>query len=702
MITLDKWRYERIVSELIDGKDIRIIAERFSMDRVFYFHVLRDIASGDRSPNFRLLRKIAEKRKVSTDFVIEQARLVINYTIPNYQSDAPDYYKTLGVDRDAGEDEIRRSWIELMKSNHPDLAGAEAAETAKRINEAYGILGNAEKREAYDRKFLSPVPVVVPTFDIQKNIYIGAPILVVILVALTYAAGSGLIFKSQEEKEQMARVIEHPSVPNPVYRGDSVANRADKLEESVAIMEEEVYEVPSVAETIDKSAPLAASEKNIPNPDTEEVIAAVSEANTPEPSGETVAAAPEADRPAPDEAMVPIVNLPASKISPWVEPEAAEEVKVAEAPEDPEPTEIPHLAPGPEKPAGIAAAPEPTPVEEKKQEPEKVAASSENKDTALEAHETLSAAAGVKEPEAAKPEAEKAPEPEKPVEIASAAVEPGKKASVEPVAEKKPELEDGTYYTVSSGDSLWTIARKFNTTTARLKQLNNLDENKLRIGDRLVVSGEAPPAVVAKSAEKPEVPKAAPAKETAKTGPVKSAPAKEIKTAAAGQPEKTSPQVKSATADVFEPGIAATSIAHNTNVVRQPEPAVSSPDKNTLYGFVTEYTTAYRGKDLPRLKTLFSSNAVENGVDFATVMRKYDDSFNTIDILNYDVKVKRALVQNEFGFVRGDFFVTYRDARTGTLKSSKGNINWKLAWKDAGWKILEMNYKIEASGGADG
>ena len=84
------------------------------------------------------------------------------------------------------------------------------------------------------------------------------------------------------------------------------------------------------------------------------------------------------------------------------------------------------------------------------------------------------------------------------------------------------------------------------------------------------------------------------------------------------------------------------------------------------------------------------------------MMKKYDSSFNTIDILDYDIKVKRALVQNDFGFVRGDFFVTYRDARTGALKSSKGNINWKLAWKDAGWKILELNYRIDASGGADG
>ncbi len=693
MITLDKRRYERIVSELIDGKDIRIIAERFSMDRVFYFHVLRDIASGDRSPNFRLLRKIAEKRKVSTDFVVEQSRLVINYTIPNYQSDAPDYYKTLGVDRDAGEDEIRRNWIELMKSNHPDLAGAEAAEAAKRINEAYGVLGNAEKRDAYDRRFLSPVAVIVPTFEIPKNVFIAAPVLVVILVALTYAASTGLIFKSQEEKEQMARVIEHPSVPNAVYRGDSVANRADKLEESVAIIEEEVYEVPSAAETMDNSAPLAASEKNIPNPDTEEIAAAVSEAeNAPEAKGE-IAVAPEAARPAPGDAMMPIVNLPESKVS----PEMTEEVKVAQ--------DLPeggNLAPEPVSPAEIAAAPaEENNAEESNNETAEIVASAENEEASGEenavepAHETLSAAAGVKEAESPSLESEKAPEPEKPALIAAALPE-------EPDAEKKPELENGTYYTVSSGDSLWTIAKKFNTTTDKIKRLNNLSESKIKTGDRLVVSGEPPPLVAAKSAdEAPEAPQASPAKEIAKTEPVKSAPAKEIQTAAS-RPEQAKPLVKSAAADVFEPGVAATAIAHNSTAMRQPKTAASVPDKNTLYGFVTEYTTAYRGKDLPRLKTLFSSNAVENGVDLATVMRKYDASFNTIDILDYDIKVERALVQNDFGFVRGDFFVTYRDARTGALKSSKGDINWKLAWKDAGWQILEMNYRVDASGGTGG
>ncbi|HML95677.1 MAG TPA: DnaJ domain-containing protein [Thermodesulfobacteriota bacterium] len=666
MITLDKWRYERIVSELIDGKDIRIIAERFSRDRVFYFHVLRDISSGERSPNFKLLRKIAEKRRVSTDFIIEQARLVVNYTIPNYQSDAPDYYKTLGVDREAGDEEIRRNWIELMKSNHPDLAGAEASEKAKLINEAYGVLGNQEKREAYDRKFLPPVPVLVPTFDLQKNVYIGAPIVVVILIALIYAAGSGLIFKSQEEKEQMARVIEQPSLPNHVYRGDTLAERAEKLEQSVKIEEEVIdYDLLSSGEEMDKRVPLAAAEKNLPEaaPEkpAEKNAEARPESEEAEPAGEIIAAAPGAGNPAQGEAMVPIVNLPESRVS----PEIVGGIAVAEATDAPAPTEIPHRA-EPESRAEIADA--------------------EKKETApaeeVKVAEATDAPAPTEIPR-------RAVEPEKPAELA-AAPEPEK--APEKQAEAKPRLEDGKYYTVSSGDSLWTIARKFDTTTDKIKRLNNLDESKINIGDRLVVSGEPPP--VTAKAKAPET-------AAVKAGPVKSTPAKEIKTAAR-QAEPVTPQVKGAPADVFDPGPSTTAIAHGTSVMRRPEPVPAGPDKSTLYGFVTEYITAYRGKDLPRLKTLFSSGAVENGVDFATVMKKYDSSFSSIDILNYDVKVKRALVQNDFGFVRGDFFVTYKDARTGALKSSKGNINWKLAWKDASWKIIELNYRIETSGGADG
>ncbi|UKI28185.1 MAG: LysM peptidoglycan-binding domain-containing protein [Clostridium sp.] len=42
-------------------------------------------------------------------------------------------------------------------------------------------------------------------------------------------------------------------------------------------------------------------------------------------------------------------------------------------------------------------------------------------------------------------------------------------------------------YVVKSGDSLWSIARMFNSTVDEIKSLNGLKSNVLRIGQRLVV-----------------------------------------------------------------------------------------------------------------------------------------------------------------------------------------------------------------------
>lgn len=48
--------------------------------------------------------------------------------------------------------------------------------------------------------------------------------------------------------------------------------------------------------------------------------------------------------------------------------------------------------------------------------------------------------------------------------------------------------QDNNYYTVKSGDSLWSISQKFNTTVDNLKRLNNLNSNILSIGMNLKIS----------------------------------------------------------------------------------------------------------------------------------------------------------------------------------------------------------------------
>lgn len=64
-----------------------------------------------------------------------------------------DYYETLGVARDAKEDEIRKSYRRLARKFHPDLnPGDKAAEERfKKVQEAYDVLSDAKKRQIYDQ-----------------------------------------------------------------------------------------------------------------------------------------------------------------------------------------------------------------------------------------------------------------------------------------------------------------------------------------------------------------------------------------------------------------------------------------------------------------------------------------------------------------------------------------------------------------------
>jgi curved DNA-binding protein len=67
--------------------------------------------------------------------------------------DYKDYYKILGVERKASEEEIRKAYRKLAKQYHPDYNpnNKQAEERFKEINEAYEVLSDAKKRSTYDR-----------------------------------------------------------------------------------------------------------------------------------------------------------------------------------------------------------------------------------------------------------------------------------------------------------------------------------------------------------------------------------------------------------------------------------------------------------------------------------------------------------------------------------------------------------------------
>jgi molecular chaperone DnaJ len=64
-----------------------------------------------------------------------------------------DPYKTLGVSREATQDEVRKAYLKLAHKYHPDKTGGdkEAENRLKEINASYDILKNPEKRAQFDR-----------------------------------------------------------------------------------------------------------------------------------------------------------------------------------------------------------------------------------------------------------------------------------------------------------------------------------------------------------------------------------------------------------------------------------------------------------------------------------------------------------------------------------------------------------------------
>ena len=123
-----------------------------------------------------------------------------------------DYYKVLGVEKDATAAEIKAAFRKIAKDNHPDHhPGNKAAEARfKEASEAYGVVGDTASKEDYDRlRFASH-----PTYGPFKEKPVNPEIYVSQYVEKLYEAGHGdiqgyllrNISKIREEIEVIRRI----------------------------------------------------------------------------------------------------------------------------------------------------------------------------------------------------------------------------------------------------------------------------------------------------------------------------------------------------------------------------------------------------------------------------------------------------------------------------------------------------------------
>ena len=104
--------------------------------------------SGDWDEAVREYKSIAESNPGEPGI----AKEVRNAELELKKSKRKDYYKILGVEKDAGENEIKKAYRKLAIVHHPDKNpdDEEAADRFKDIGEAYETLSDSQKRARYD------------------------------------------------------------------------------------------------------------------------------------------------------------------------------------------------------------------------------------------------------------------------------------------------------------------------------------------------------------------------------------------------------------------------------------------------------------------------------------------------------------------------------------------------------------------------
>jgi molecular chaperone DnaJ len=66
-------------------------------------------------------------------------------------NDLPNYYKILGLSKEATQEEIKKKFREMAKKTHPDKTKEDSEKAMVELNKAYEVLSDEERKERYDK-----------------------------------------------------------------------------------------------------------------------------------------------------------------------------------------------------------------------------------------------------------------------------------------------------------------------------------------------------------------------------------------------------------------------------------------------------------------------------------------------------------------------------------------------------------------------
>jgi curved DNA-binding protein CbpA len=124
-------------------------ADRLYRDAIYCFDSLIEI-----SRNTEDIIDFARKNEMDNKYLVDGANFVISKMHFNSEGN---FYITLGLPKNATQNEIRERWKRLMLLYHPDKQLGEeewVSERAKKVNEAYSTLKDEDKRQSYDLKLI--------------------------------------------------------------------------------------------------------------------------------------------------------------------------------------------------------------------------------------------------------------------------------------------------------------------------------------------------------------------------------------------------------------------------------------------------------------------------------------------------------------------------------------------------------------------